>query len=43
MKSDKKNINSKIYLILLKKIGVAMKPRSFAVSEIKKFLQSKLN
>ena len=43
MKSDKKNINSKINLILLKKIGVAMKPRSFAVSEIKKFLQSKLN
>ena len=40
MKKDKKNLNEKINLILIKKIGKTTHPNSFAVnsSEIKKFL-----
>ena len=40
MKKDKKNLNEKINLILIKKIGKTTQPNSFAVnsSEIKKFL-----
>ena len=40
MKKDKKNLNEKINLILIKKIGKATKPNSFNTSsgEIKKFL-----
>ena len=39
MKKDKKNLNEKINLILIKKIGQATQPNSFAVnsSEIKKY------
>jgi len=42
MKKDKKNIDNKINLILLKKIGNTTKPNSFSVkdAEIKKFLLS---
>ena len=42
MKKDKKNINSKINLILLKKIGRTTKPKQIALkdSEIKKFLNT---
>ena len=42
MKKDKKNINEKINLILLKKIGKTTKPKRFALnsSEVKKFLNS---
>ena len=42
MKKDKKNLNEKINLILLKKIGKTTKPSNFATSgmEIKKFLIS---
>jgi len=42
MKKDKKNINSKINLILLKKIGKTTKPKQFTLKdfEIKKFLNS---
>ena len=42
MKKDKKNINEKINLILIKKIGKTTKPNSFIinVNEIKKFLTS---
>ena len=42
MKKDKKNINEKINLILLKKIGKTTKPKSFTLNsnEIKKFLYS---
>ena len=40
IKKDKKNLNEKINLILIKKIGKVTKPNSFAVksSELKKFL-----
>ena len=40
MKKDKKNLNEKINLILIKKIGKTTKPNSFAVNsdELKKFL-----
>jgi len=40
MKKDKKNLNEKINLILIKKIGKTTQPNSLAVnsSEIKKFL-----
>ena len=40
MKKDKKNLNKKINLILLKKIGKTTKPNTFSLnqSEIKKFL-----
>ena len=40
MKKDKKNINEKINLILLKKIGKTTKPNSFKINsnEVKKFL-----
>ena len=40
MKKDKKNLNEKINLILIKKIGKATRPNSFNMSsgEIKKFL-----
>ena len=40
MKKDKKNINEKINLILLKKIGKTTKPNSFSINsnEVKKFL-----
>ena len=40
MKKDKKNLNEKINLILIKKIGKTTQPNSFAVNsnEIKKFL-----
>ena len=40
MKKDKKNINEKINLILIKKIGKTTKPNSFTVNadELKKFL-----
>ena len=40
MKKDKKNLNGKINLILIKKIGKSTQPNSFAVnsSEIRKFL-----
>ena len=40
MKKDKKNINEKINLILLKKIGKTTKPNSFSISsnEVKKIL-----
>jgi len=42
MKKDKKNINEKINLILLNKIGKTTKPKRFALnsSEVKKFLNS---
>ena len=42
MKKDKKNLNEKINLILIKKIGKTTKPNSFItnVNEIKKFLTS---
>ena len=43
MKSDKKNFDSKINLVLLKRIGKALKPKRFSASEIKQFLKSKLN
>ena len=40
MKKDKKNLNEKINLILIKKIGQTTRPNGFAVNsgEIKKFL-----
>ena len=40
MNKDKKNLNEKINLILIKKIGKTTQPNSFGVnsSEIKKFL-----
>ena len=40
MKKDKKNLNEKINLILIKKIGQTTQPNGFAVNsgEIKKFL-----
>ena len=40
MKKDKKNLDEKINLVLIKKIGKTTQPNSFAVhsSEIKKFL-----
>ena len=40
MKKDKKNLNEKINLILIKKIGKTIKPNSFAISgaELRKFL-----
>jgi len=40
MKKDKKNLNEKINLILIKKIGKTTQPNNFAVNsnEIKKFL-----
>ena len=42
MKKDKKNLNKKLNLILLKKIGKATKPNSYHVNidEMKKFLSS---
>ena len=42
MKKDKKNIDEKISLILLNKIGKTTKPRRFALNsdEMKKFLNS---
>ena len=42
MKKDKKNVNEKINLILINKIGRASKSSSFNIStnEIKKFLLS---
>ena len=42
IKKDKKNINEKINLILLSKIGKTTKPKRFALnsSEVKKFLNS---
>ena len=42
MKKDKKNINEKINLILLNKIGKTTKPKRFALNsnEVKKFLNS---
>ena len=42
MKKDKKNVNEKISLILLKKIGKTTKPKRFAlnINEMKKFLSS---
>ena len=42
MKKDKKNINNKISLILLKKIGKVTKPNSIYVNAgfLKKFLNS---
>ena len=43
MESDKKNLNNKINLILLKGIGKVLKPRSFSYSEVENFLKSKLN
>jgi len=45
MKKDKKNLNNKINLILLKKIGQTTKPNSINVSrnEIQRFLISNYN
>ena len=45
MKKDKKNLNEKINLILLKKIGKTTKPNSFKLNseDIKKFLISFYN
>ena len=45
MKSDKKNFNNKINLILLKKIGTTTKPNSFNISSnaVKKFLINNYN
>ena len=45
MKKDKKNVDSKINLILLKKIGKATKPNSIRVkeNELKKFLLKEFN
>ena len=42
MKKDKKNIDEKINLILLNKIGKTTKPKKFTLNsnEIKKFLNS---
>ena len=42
MKKDKKNVSSKISLILLKKIGKTTRPKQIALKdfEIKKFLNS---
>ena len=40
IKKDKKNLNEKINLILIKKIGKVTKPNSFAIksSELKEFM-----
>ena len=45
MKKDKKNINKKINLILIKKIGKIVKPNGFALDEksLRKFLVSCYN
>ena len=45
MQKDKKNINEKINLILLNKIGQTTKPTKIALNskEIKKFLNSYYN
>ena len=45
MKKDKKNIDDKINLILLSKIGKTTKPKKIALkaSEVKKFLNSYYN
>jgi len=45
MKKDKKNINKKISLILLKKIGKTTNPKDFTISgvELKKFLINQYN
>ena len=42
MKKDKKNVDEKINLILLKKIGKTTRPKQIALkdNEIKKFLTS---
>ena len=42
MKKDKKNMDEKINLILLKKIGQTSKPKTISLksNEIKKFLNS---
>jgi len=42
MKADKKNIDSKINLILISKIGKTLKPKNFGEFTIKKYLNSKL-
>ena len=42
MKSDKKNFDSKIKLILISKIGKTLKPRSLEDSVLKNYLNSKL-
>ena len=43
VKKDKKNLNNKINLILIKKIGKASKPNDFRITikEFKKFLISR--
>ena len=45
MKKDKKNIDDKINLVLLKRIGKTTKPNSFKITnkELKKFLLDKFN
>ena len=43
MKSDKKNTNEKINLILINKIGNALKPKSVKDSTLENYLFSKLN
>ena len=42
MKSDKKNSDSKIKLILINRIGKSLKSKSLKSSDIKKYLNSKL-
>jgi len=42
MKSDKKNSDSKIKLILISKIGKTLKSRSLEDSVLKNYLNSKL-
>ena len=41
--TDKKNINKKINLVLLKKIGKADFKNFYKVSEIKKFIKNQFN
>ena len=43
MKNDKKNINNKIKLVLIKRIGKSPSLISFPIKKIKKFLLSELN
>ena len=42
MKSDKKNSDLKIKLILIKKIGKSLRSKSFDEFQIKKYLDSRL-
>ena len=43
MKSDKKNSDTKIKLILISKIGKTLKPRNLKDLDLKNYLNSKLS